>query len=84
MAYQAIETKFIGPTNFRGARVKATAEAGSVTVYWDYELGVEGNHAAAAEALRAKLGWNSEFYGKLVAGALPGRGYAFVMTGREG
>ena len=25
MAYMAIETKYLGPTNFRGARIKATA-----------------------------------------------------------
>lgn len=29
---QAISTKYIGPTNYRSARVKASCEAGSVTV----------------------------------------------------
>lgn len=29
---QAIVTKFLGPTNYRGSRVKATCQAGSVTI----------------------------------------------------
>lgn len=54
---QAIETKYLGPTNTRGARVKAACEAGSVTMSWDYGLNTEGNHDAALEALVTKLGW---------------------------
>ena len=55
---QAIQTKYLGATNHRGERVKATAAAGSVTLSWDYELNNEGNHRAAAEALMEKLDWN--------------------------
>jgi hypothetical protein len=40
---QAIVTKFLGPTDHRGSRIKATAEAGSITVSWDHGLGVEEN-----------------------------------------
>ena len=29
---QAIEMQYLGPTNFRGARIKATAQAGSITI----------------------------------------------------
>src|SRR5690349_14549112 len=72
---QAIETKFIGPTNHRGARVKATAEAGSVTVPWNHTIGIEGNHIAAAKALATKLDWS----GYWVGGGLPGSGFAFVL-----
>lgn len=64
---QAITTKFIGPTNFRGSRVKASAEAGSVTLSWDHALNPDQNHAAAAKALRDKFGWK----GRLVGGHLP-------------
>ncbi len=31
---QAIRTIFIGPTNTRGARIKATADAGSIIISW--------------------------------------------------
>jgi len=71
---QAIVTKFHGPTNHRGARVKAAAAAGSVTVSWDYALGIEENHRAAAKALAQKYGWPLDMAG----GGLPGSGYVFV------
>jgi len=54
---QAIQTKYMGPTNTRGSRIKATAEAGSITVGYDHALSSEGNHNAAARALCEKLGW---------------------------
>lgn len=78
---QAIETKYLGPTHVRGARVKAVAEAGSLTLSWDHALKWHDNHRKAAEALAAKFNWTGEFYGELVGGALPGqRGYAFVFS----
>ena len=73
--FQAIATKYLGPTNHRGARVKATSQAGSVTMPWDDALDVDANHARAAEALRVKLGWSGEWAG----GGLPdGTGNAYV------
>lgn len=81
---QAITTRYLGPTNYRGSRVKATAQAGSLTIGWDDALDVEHNHDAAAKALRAKLGWDKDCYPKMVRGALPdGRGnvYVFVQKG---
>ena len=62
MAYQAITTKYLGPTNHRGSRVKATCDAGSLTVPWDYALNVEDNHAAAVNALAAKLDWKGRWH----------------------
>ncbi len=45
-------TKYLGPTNHRGGRVKATAQSGrSVTVAWDHALDVGPNHEAAARVL---------------------------------
>lgn len=58
--FQAIETRYLGPTNHRGARVKATAYAltmGSVTLSWDHALTSEHNHAVAACTLAVRLGW---------------------------
>lgn len=72
---QAITTKFLGPTNNRGARVKATAARGlSLTVDWKYNMGVEGNHTEAAMALAVKLNWR----GKWTGGGLDNDGYVFV------
>jgi hypothetical protein len=73
---QAIVTKFHGPTNHRGARVKATADAGSVTVSWDHSLCIEANHRAAALALASRYGWPLD----MVGGGLPGSGYVFVYA----
>lgn len=64
---QAIITKFHGPTNVRGSRIKATAAAGSVTVHYDHALNQQGNHDAAAKALALKLDWKGAWY----AGGLP-------------
>jgi hypothetical protein len=75
---QAIVTKFHGPTDHRGARVKATADAGSITLPWDHALWVEDNHRTAAIALARKLGW-CEREDQWVGGSTPGAGFAFVL-----
>jgi hypothetical protein len=77
--YQAIETQYRGPTNHRGSRVIATAKAGQRLVHhWDYSLGIDGNHYAAAEALRAQLEWPA-----IKAGGATAKGYAFVTSTLE-
>ncbi len=74
---QAIETRYLGPTNHRGARVKATAQAGSVTIAWDDALDTDENHDAAARKLASKLDWA----GKWIGGGLPsGRGNVYVCV----
>lgn len=73
---QAITTKYLGPTNHRGARIKASAQAGSVTVSWDHSMSPQQNHVEAARALALVYGWD----GVWIGGALPhGTGYAFVL-----
>ncbi len=57
---QAITTRYLGPTDHRGSRVKATAQAGSITVGLDYALGQDENHHAAAEALAKRYGWETD------------------------
>lgn len=55
---QAIITKYLGATNYRGARVKATAAGrATITIPWDDALDVDPNHAAAARALALRMGW---------------------------
>ena len=76
MTYQAITTKYFGPTNHRGARIVARAFAGKVTVPWDYSENVMANHAAAAKALAEKYQWSG---GRWHGGGLPDdTGYCFV------
>lgn len=52
---QAITTRYMGPTNFRGSRIKASAERGSITVSWEAGGNADENHRAACLALLAKF-----------------------------
>lgn len=77
---QAIITRFIGPGNVLGSRIRAKCYSGSTTIPYPHELSGEACHRAAAEALMKKLDWT----GKLVAGSMPdGSGYAFVFLPEE-
>ena len=58
---QAIEVKYLAPTNSRESRFKATAPGGSITISRDYALDTNVNKLAAATALFNKLGWNESF-----------------------
>lgn len=89
----SIVTKFLGPTNHRGARVvaqvsdygspieraaRAEGKPGRLVVDWDYRAGVEGNHANAAKALAKALDWDGAWTGGEAPG---GAGYVFVRPG---
>ena len=76
---QGIETKYFGPSNTKGSRIKASAWAGSVTVGYDYALDTEDNHANAAMALAQKLGWGGDY---VCGGNVKGNGYLFVKRER--
>lgn len=73
---QAIQTKYIGPTNTRPSRIKAFCEAGSVTVSYNHSLNSSDGHRAAAKALIQKLGWNGEW----VEGCICGSGHVYVRV----
>jgi hypothetical protein len=79
---QAIVTKYHGPTNHKGSRISARADAGRIMMSYDHALGISENHAAAAQALAERLGWTvAKGYPALAGGALPGNaGYCFVMA----
>jgi len=62
---QAITCKYLPATNCKGSRIKATCEAGSVTV--GYHSGSDDPYRDAAEELCKKLDWN----GALIRGSLP-------------
>ena len=72
---QAIETRYLGPTNMKGARIKAIAWAGSIIVPYYHALTSEENHCVAQLALRQKLGWQGKY---AQGGNVKGDGYYFV------
>jgi hypothetical protein len=76
---QAIVTKFIGPTNTKGARIKAVASAGSVTVSFEYGMSHEERHQVAAKALCAKFGWPWDH----ISGSLPDGSDVWVKVDRN-
>jgi len=74
---QAILTRYLGPTNYKGSRIKATTAGGdSLTIGIDNRRSVEQEHERAANLLNAKLGWD-KIPGRLVGGALK-VGWAWV------
>jgi hypothetical protein len=75
---QAIVTKYHGPGNVRGSRVKATASAGAITLGWDDALGDDANHAAAALALCETFGWEGDYF----SGGLPDGSRVWVEVDR--
>lgn len=76
---QAIVTKYFGPTNTKPGRIKASCEAGSITVSYSHDFDTEGCHRQAAEALVEKLGWTGDAYGKLICGGIK-EGFVFVFS----
>jgi len=72
---QAIETRYMRPTNTRGGRIKAVAWGGSVTIPYPNDCSIENAHKLAAQALIAKMGWDGTF---AQGGNAKGDGYYFV------
>jgi len=88
MAYMAIRTKFLGPTNHRGARIKATAmdtfiaeRPVSVTIPYDYGVNAETLHRNAAEKLLPRVVNDPEEISLIPGGC--DRGYVFVPIHRS-
>ncbi len=78
--YQAIKTKYLGPTNFRGSRIKASCNGGSIIVDYKYEWDAEKNHEYAALSLQAKMDWSAHH--KLVGGSLKNE-YVWVLVRKD-
>lgn len=76
---QAIETKFIPPTNSKGARIKAQCAAKAITIGYPYEFDGEKAHRYAAnelcEIMGGKFGWN---FSQFVSGQLKNGNYVHV------
>lgn len=73
---QAIEVKYLGPTLYQGARMKASCTAGSVTVAWKSELDAYQNAERATVELITNLKW----FGNFVSGTLPNGNYVFLVV----
>ena len=70
----AIITKSIGQVK---DKIKATCQAGSITVKCDNKLNAPDNHRQAAMQLAIKVGWEGTYYG----GGMPDQtGYCFVQS----
>ena len=83
---QAIVTKYLGPTNTKGGRIKALADAGSITISYPQRLNPPEAHAEAARQLAEKLEWTAPELGELVQGWLPDNvpwAYAFCFAGAK-
>jgi hypothetical protein len=53
---KAIQTRYLGPTNYKGSRIKAWADGwGSVTISYPHEYNTEQAHWWAAKALIDKV-----------------------------
>jgi hypothetical protein len=73
-----ITTRYIGPTNHKPGRIRATSGSGKSAAYsWDHSIGIFENHAAAAKALAGKLGITGR---RIVGGGMAGSGYAFAFV----
>ena len=69
-----ISTKFLGPTNTRGSRVKATYKRDNertwnATIYWSHAYDAETNHRHAAEQLLADLNEDRRLYFESIGAA---------------
>lgn len=52
---QAILSKFIPATNFKGSRIKVECERGSITISYPDELSGDACHVSVVDALVAKF-----------------------------
>ena len=77
---QAITVKYLGPTNSRGARVKASGGTGNVTLPFRHDQDMRQNVAAAVDELLLRNGWLSYSY---VLGVLSDGTYAAVLSDKS-
>mgnify|MGYP003417695704 CR=1 FL=1 len=76
--HKAVAVKYLGPTNSRGARVKASAGGtqGNVTLPFRHDLSMEQNVAAAVDELLLRYEWDNPY----VLGALADGTYVAVLS----
>lgn len=78
---KTITTKYLGATNYRGSRIKATTSSGiSKIVSYDYALNSTPNHENAVHELNKKLGWS----GEMIQGSPNDSGDSFIWVFIDG
>jgi hypothetical protein len=71
----AITTRYYGPTNHRGSRIKASDQEGNtVCIPYPYELSYPETHHAATRMLCKNMGWT----GRLAWASLTDSGNVYV------
>lgn len=75
---QAILTKYLCPTNHRGARIAASCMAARIVVPYDDGMGLDHNHETAARLLMQQLGWDKNR--RPASGTLPNGDFCHVMV----
>lgn len=78
---QAIQTKYHGPTNHKGARMSSRSAGGVFWHSYEYAANIERNHELAAAEHMARRGWGDRY--TTTAGQLPDGTYAHVLTDNE-
>jgi len=76
---KAIQTRYLAPTNTRGARVRAWDAVdvqNSITLPWNYSKDTDDNHDFAVFKLCEKMAWK----GKLARGSLANDGNVYVWV----
>ena len=76
---QAIETEYRGPTNTRGSRIIARAQAVRISVPYDHALSIQENHDRAASELARQRGWAGVWVG---GGSPSGKGRVYTCLYR--
>ena len=77
---EAIKTRFLGPTNTKGARIKASWSKGTLTIPYPYESDRHHGHQQAARLLFSR-DFSRDFGDNIVfaTGHLPCGDYVHVM-----
>jgi len=79
---QAILCRYYGPTNARGARIRATCGGGKVSIPYPHELSGDAKYRAACDALRERMKWTAaQGFPDMVCG-LPNGDRVFVFLPR--
>ena len=77
---QYIETKYLGPTTYNGARIKATTSSGkSKIISYPYHLDGVDCHAEALKELMKKLDWHKDNRMKNIICNETDDGYIFIF-----
>lgn len=78
--FQTIQTKYVGPTNFKGSRIKARTSSGiSIIRNYNCGLNIDENHAKVARELQEKMKWHAD----LVGGQNADGSYTWIMVGAK-